>query len=159
MLTLSACSSDPVPPDATAKAFATAISHHDGDDLAKALQGTPEQASQIVDATRDFTPDGEPLIGGQADSSLIKCVWMRGQEEEKDNSFLAGQLLREENQERWVVLPDSFPERPTPAVSRARIHRKKSLSSRLSKPQLARTVTTSQGALDAPSAPSTSPDR
>lgn len=108
LLTLSACLADPVAPDATAKVFATAISDHDADDLARVLQGTPKQASQVIEATRDFTSDGEAFIGGQADSSLIRCVWVRGQGKEKD-SFVAGQLLWEERQERWVVLPGFLP--------------------------------------------------
>lgn len=108
VLTIPACSSDSEAPEATADALTTALSDHDPDSLAKVLQGTPAQASQIIDATRGFTPSTGPLIGGKADSALISCVWIRGQADEKD-SYVVGQLLWDTSEERWVVLPGSLP--------------------------------------------------
>ncbi len=51
---------------------------------------------------------GPPLIGGHGDSSLITCVWVRGVAG-RNESFISGQMLWEQEERRWVVLPGSLP--------------------------------------------------
>ncbi|WP_370893453.1 hypothetical protein [Janibacter sp. GXQ6167] len=105
---LAGCGTQDHPPESTAVALQQALSDHDRAALTQILVGSPDDAAAVIDASRAFTPSGEPVVAGHGDSSQIRCAWIPGTARGED-SYVVAQLQWRDDEGTWAVLPSFLP--------------------------------------------------